>query len=85
MLPDNFGQDVAYLMKPTPSMDDCFPATTCPECKRLVPFGITALSGDEVTILYYCLNCEYVVANLEHIVGWLSIEDLEKTNWDENL
>ncbi len=87
MFPTNSGQDISDRLHDLPSMDNCFPVALCPNCMRAnTPFGITILTGDELTVLYYCLNCGFPIQKyLQDIVGWVSIIDLEEKWWDDEL
>ncbi len=86
MFPSNLGQDISDRVQLSPDMEHMFPVCDCPKCGRAdTPFGVYASSGEEITVLYYCLNCDYVTTESKYIKGWVTLLDLEDCDWSEGL
>jgi len=86
MLPSNSGQDISDRVHLAPDMEHIFPVCDCPKCGRPdTPFGVVSLMGEEIKVLYYCLNCDYVTNESRLIKGWVTYLDLEECEWSEEI
>ena len=74
-------------MKPKKSVDNCYPVIDCPHCgKGNVPLGgFNYYEGAVLRESSYCLSCHKTIKDGFKPKGYVSMEDLEETRWDEEL
>ena len=73
-----------WNLKPTSDDEYYYPVADCTNCGKLdIPFGIFYNPYEIADIRYYCLNCHE--GELKNIKGYVSLIDLEDSEWDREL
>lgn len=73
-----------WNLKPKPDLEYNYPIADCTNCgEKDVPFGVFCNPYEIVDTKYYCLKCHQF--SRPEFKGYVSLIDLEKTEWDIEL